>query len=75
MEFQIWGLRGNGDRQAELATAISEQLALLYGRPADPFLPVAKNIAQAMKAADGGRWPEALSRNKEAWTALKALVK
>ena len=75
MELQIWGLRANGGRQAELATALAEQLALLYGRPVEPFLPVAKKFALAMQAADKGQWAEALSRNKAAWIALKALVK
>ena len=75
MEFQIWGLRANGGRQAELVRALSEQLALLYGKPADDCLPVAKKFALAMKAADGGQWADALSQNKDAWAKLKALAK
>lgn len=74
MEFQIWCLRANGGRQAELATAISEELGLLYGKSPGDCLPAAKKFAAAMKAAGSGRWAESRSAGEGAWAALLAVV-
>ena len=74
MEFQIWGLRASG-QWPELTTALSEQLALLYGKSVGECAPPAKKIALAMRAADAGHWTDALSQNTEAWAKLKNLVK
>jgi len=74
MEFQIWGLRA-GNRSAELASAISEKLALLYGMSPDELLPAAKKFALSMKAADAGRWLESRQLSEEAWKTLQSLAK
>ncbi len=74
MEFQIWGLRA-GNRQAELASAISEKLALIYGKSPEDFLPAAKKFALAMKAADAGHWLESRQVSEDAWRTLQSVVK
>jgi len=75
MELQIWSLRANGGRQAELTTALSEQLALVHGKPSEDCLPAAKKFVLAMRAADKGQWSESVLQDKEAWAKLKPLAK
>ena len=74
MELQIWSLRANGS-YAELTRALSEQLALIYGRPADDCVLAAKKIVLAMRSADRGQWSEAVAQNKAAWAKMKPVAK
>ena len=66
-------------RDVMFGSAILQLLVLIWicGSILAKNLPLALCgfFALAMQAADKGQWAEALSRNKAAWIALKALVK
>ena len=73
VEFIIWTLRADGAKRAQLTTAWSESLALLYGHSAEECLPAAKQFSIASKLADEGKWDEARSNVLVAWKTIKAL--
>lgn len=75
MEFQIWSLRANGNRQADLTKAVDEQLALLYGKSSGDCIPAAQKFVVAMAEADAGRWAMARAASKEAWETLQGTLK
>ena len=74
MEFMIWTLRADRAKRAQLTTAWSESLALLYGHTAEECLPAAKQFSIASKLADEGRWAEARAGVLEAWKNLRSLT-
>jgi hypothetical protein len=74
MEFMIWTLRADRTKRAQLTTAWSEELALLYGHTAGECLPAAKQFSIASKLADEGKWAEAQAGVLEAWKNLKSLT-
>ncbi|MFA7345519.1 MAG: hypothetical protein WC003_14560 [Terrimicrobiaceae bacterium] len=67
MELLIWMLRADRAKRAQLTTAWSESLALLYGCSVEECLPAAKQFSIASKLADEGKWSEAQSGALEAW--------
>lgn len=71
MELMTWMLRADHAKRAQLTTAWSESLALLYGRTADECLPAAKKFSIASKLADEEKWDEAKANTLEAWQIIK----
>lgn len=74
MELMTWMLRADHAKRAQLTTAWSESISLLYGRSAEECLPVAKKFSVASKLADEGKWDEAQSNILEAWQGIKSLA-
>ncbi|MBE2203138.1 MAG: hypothetical protein IAE94_02185 [Chthoniobacterales bacterium] len=70
MELMIWMLRADHAKRAQLTTAWSESLAMLYGRSTQECLPAAKKFAVASKFADEGKWGEAQANALEAWRII-----
>ena len=73
MELMTWMLRSDHAKRAQLTTAWSESIALLYGCSAGDCLPAAKKFSIASKLAEEGKWDEAQSNILEAWQAIKGL--
>lgn len=73
MELMTWMLRADHAKRAQLTTAWSESIALLYGSSAGECLPAAKKFSIASKLAEEGKWDEAQSNVLEAWKAIKIL--
>ena len=74
LELRLWILRADHAKRAQLTSAWSDLLGLLYGLPAADTLPAAKMFAQAAKLADEGKWDEARGNALDAWIAVKALA-
>ena len=74
MEFMIWVLRSDRAKRAQLTTAWSESLAVLYGHTAEECLPAAKQFSIASKLADDGNWTGARSSVLEGWKILKTFA-
>lgn len=73
LELMTWMLRADRARRAQLTSAWSELIGLMYGHPAADALPAAKKFAAAAKLADEGKWDEARKINVEAWSEVKTL--
>lgn len=72
MELMLWMLRADRAKRAQLTTAWSESLALLYGRSTQECLPAAKKFTLASKLADEGKWGEARANALEAWQIIRS---
>lgn len=73
LELMTWMLRAEHAKRGQLTSAWSEQIALLYGRPAEDCLPAAKKFAIAVKMAEDGNWSDAKASALEGWKAIKEL--
>ena len=73
MEVMTWMLRADHAKRAQLTTAWSELIGLLFGHSADESLPAAKKFSIASKLAEDGKWDEAQSTLLEAWQMIKDL--
>jgi len=67
-------LRSDRAKRAQLTTAWSESLAVLYGHTAEECLPAAKQFSIASKLADDGNWTGARSSVLEGWKILKTFA-
>lgn len=74
LELHAWQLVADHAKRGQLTTAVSEQLGLIYSRPASEMLPAAKLFARSMKEASEENWGQALATSREAWTELRRLV-
>lgn len=74
MELMIWMLRADHAKRAQLTTAWSESLAMLYGRSAEECLPAAKKFSIASKLADEEKWNEARASALEAWQIIRGFA-
>lgn len=72
MELDIWGLRADNAKRAQLTSALSDQLALLYTRPSVTCQPAAKKFALAMKYANERNWTKAQTSCGEGWNEIKS---
>lgn len=74
MEFMVWVLMSDRAKRAQLTTAWSESLAVLYGHTAGECLPAAKQFSLASKLADEGNWNDARASLVQGWKILKGLT-
>ncbi len=71
LQLTLWMLRSDHAKRAELTTAWTDYLALIFGRSTADVLPAAKKFSIACKLAAEGKWTEVRSGVGEAWALLK----
>jgi hypothetical protein len=74
LEIFSWMLAGDRSKQSQLASAISEKIALFYGASANEFTAAANLFAKARRLASEKRWAESQNVEAEAWTRLKQIL-
>jgi len=73
MELMTWMLRADRAKRAQLTSASSELLAILYGRSTAECLPAARQFSVTAKLAEEGKWDEAGASSLQAWQEVRKL--
>lgn len=73
MELMTWMLRADHAKRAQLTSASSELLGLLYGRSSAECLPAARQLSVTAKLVEEGKWDEAQASSLQAWQEVRKL--
>lgn len=74
LELFAWMLAGDSRKGGDLATAMAEKLALIYGVPAGVFERSAAALAKGARLRAEGRWSAAMRAGDEGFEALKSCL-
>jgi len=74
LELFAWMLAADSRKGGDLATAMAEKLALIYGIPAGVFERSAAALAKGARLRAEGRWSAAMRAGDEGFEALKSTL-